>query len=165
MNQDDHQGEKNRTICFPFADVCSLFVTNLGDDFDGALGLLQCEPQRGHGLGSVWGGCGKYNLLFRSHHPTAFSYIHCSQNVVPCVTKHEGASSDREILILRARSQNMHVDFDLTSDHDAAKMCQSEGVDHLGTLWLHQVLHHQQAQKLHVLLNISSVDKNKRFHL
>lgn len=48
----------------------------------------------------------------------------------------------------------------LTSDHDSAKLCQSQGVDNTGTLWLHQVFHHQQTQELHVSLYRPSVDRD-----
>ena len=49
----------------------------------------------------------------------------------------------------------------LTSDHDAAKLCLSQGVDNICTIWLHQVLHHKKTQEVHVLLYFLSVDRHK----
>ena len=48
----------------------------------------------------------------------------------------------------------------LTSDHDGAQLCQSQDVNSFGTLWLHQVLHHQQAQEQHVFLYLPSAKRH-----
>lgn len=62
--------------------------TNLSDDLYGAVGVscvFQVECEGGHGLGSVGGCIDEYHLLIRPHHPTAFCYTDCCQNVVPYV--------------------------------------------------------------------------------
>lgn len=47
----------------------------------------------------------------------------------------------------------------LTGDHDAAQLSPSQRVNNLGTLWLHQVLHHQQAQETHVFLHLPTAER------
>lgn len=52
---------------------------------------------------------------------------------------------------------NHRCEIPLTCDHDASDVCQSQGVDSCGTLWLHEILQNQKTQKLHVFLDLSSV--------
>lgn len=47
---------------------------------------------------------------------------------------------------------------DSTSDHDAAQLRLSQGVDDVGALRLHQVLQHQEAEEVHVRLHLSTAD-------
>lgn len=49
-----------------------------------------------------------------------------------------------------------------TSDHDAAQLRPSQGGDDVGTLRLHQVLHHQEAEETHVCLHLSPAERNEQ---
>lgn len=59
----------------------------------------------------------------------------------------------------RGRGRENVENKSLTGDHDAAELSPSQRVNNLGTLWLHQVLHHQQAQETHVFLHLPTAER------